>query len=93
MLISKWLRMFNRMFKTQSHSLCCPRSRTSRLNETSPVRGSTAAIQIALRSAGISLRLGAAPRGIIASDDLEPIPLREPQITQPKSRPGIPPPQ
>lgn len=40
--------------------------------------------QIALPSAAILARLGAADRGIIARGDLEPIYLREPHITQPK---------
>ena len=40
--------------------------------------------QIALPSAAILARLGAADRGIVARNDLEPIYLREPHITQPK---------
>jgi tRNA threonylcarbamoyladenosine biosynthesis protein TsaB len=51
------------------------------------------AAQIALPSAALLARLAAAARGIVATDDLEPIYLREPHITQPKSRPGIPPSQ
>ena len=46
--------------------------------------------QIALPSATLLAQLAAAGRGIVATDDLEPIYLREPHITQPKSRPGIP---
>jgi len=49
------------------------------------------AAQIALPSAAILARLAAAGRGIAATENLEPIYLREPHITQPKSRPGIPP--
>lgn len=47
--------------------------------------------QIALPSAILLARLAAAERGIVARDDLEPIYLREPHITWPKVRPGIPP--
>jgi len=46
---------------------------------------------IALPSAAILARLAAENRGIVAEEDLEPIYLREPHITQPKSPPGIPP--
>jgi tRNA threonylcarbamoyladenosine biosynthesis protein TsaB len=46
--------------------------------------------RITLPSAAILARLAAAQRGITATDDLEPIYLREPHITQPKARPGIP---
>jgi tRNA threonylcarbamoyladenosine biosynthesis protein TsaB len=49
------------------------------------------ATQIALPSAAILARLVAAGRGIVATENLEPIYLREPHITQPKSKPGIPP--
>ncbi|EDY18652.1 peptidase M22 glycoprotease [Chthoniobacter flavus Ellin428] len=49
------------------------------------------AAQIALPSAALLARLAAANRGIIATENLEPIYLREPHITQPKQRPGIPP--
>jgi len=49
------------------------------------------AAQIALPSAILLARLAAEGRGIVATGDLEPIYLREPHITQPKSRPGIPP--
>jgi tRNA threonylcarbamoyl adenosine modification protein YeaZ len=48
-------------------------------------------IQIALPSAVLLARLAAAGRGIIATENLEPIYLREPHITQPKQRPGFPP--
>jgi tRNA threonylcarbamoyladenosine biosynthesis protein TsaB len=47
--------------------------------------------QIALPSSALLARLAAAGRGIIATENLEPIYLREPHITQPKQRPGIPP--
>jgi len=47
------------------------------------------ATQIALPSAAILARLGAEERGIVATGDLEPIYLREPHITQPKSRGGL----
>jgi len=46
---------------------------------------------MALPSAVILARLAAAQRGLIGTGDLEPIYLREPHITLPKSRPGIPP--
>jgi len=49
------------------------------------------AAQIALPSAPRLARLAAENRGIIATENLEPIYLREPHITQPKQRPGIPP--
>ena len=42
--------------------------------------------QIALPSAARLARLAEAGRGIVATDDLEPIYLREPHITQPKVR-------
>ena len=57
---------------------------------TEPVPGFPGA-QLALPSAAILARLAAEGRGIVAEKDLEPIYLREPHITQPKSRPGIPP--
>lgn len=41
--------------------------------------------QIAVPSAAILARLAAAERGIVATDNLEPIYLREPHITQPKA--------
>jgi len=44
--------------------------------------------QIALPSAVILARLAGAERGIVATENLEPIYLREPHITQPKSKPG-----
>jgi tRNA threonylcarbamoyladenosine biosynthesis protein TsaB len=47
--------------------------------------------QIALPSTQILARLAAEGRGIIAAGDLEPIYLREPHITRPKTPPGIPP--
>jgi tRNA threonylcarbamoyl adenosine modification protein YeaZ len=47
--------------------------------------------QIALPSAVKLAILAAANTGIIVTDSLEPIYLREPHITQPKQRPGIPP--
>ncbi len=47
--------------------------------------------RIVLPSAVLLAHLAAAGRGITATGDLEPIYLREPHITQPKSRPGIPP--
>jgi tRNA A37 threonylcarbamoyladenosine modification protein TsaB len=43
--------------------------------------------QIALPSASILARLAAAQRGIVATENLDPIYLREPHITQPKPRP------
>ena len=49
------------------------------------------AAQIVLPSALRLAHLAAAGRGIVATDTLEPIYLREPHITQPKQRPGIPP--
>jgi tRNA threonylcarbamoyl adenosine modification protein YeaZ len=49
------------------------------------------AAQIALPSAAILARLAAAQRGIVATETLEPIYLREPHITQPKSRPRVSP--
>ena len=49
------------------------------------------AAQIALPSAALLSGLAAAERGIIATENLEPIYLREPHITQPKARLGIPP--
>ncbi len=55
---------------------------------TAPVPQFPAA-QIALPSAAILARLAAETRGIVATENLEPIYLREPYITQPKSRPGI----
>lgn len=45
--------------------------------------------RIALPSAIRLAHLAAASRGIIATENLEPIYLREPHITQPKQRPGI----
>jgi tRNA threonylcarbamoyl adenosine modification protein YeaZ len=48
-------------------------------------------VQIALPSAAILARLAAEGRGIVATENLEPIYLREPHITLPKARPGIPP--
>jgi tRNA threonylcarbamoyl adenosine modification protein YeaZ len=42
--------------------------------------------QIALPSAALLARLATAGQGIIATDNLEPIYLREPHITQPKKR-------
>ena len=48
--------------------------------------------QFALPSAVRLARLADAARGITATGDLEPIYLREPHITLPKVRPGIPPP-
>jgi tRNA threonylcarbamoyladenosine biosynthesis protein TsaB len=57
---------------------------------TAPVPQFPAA-QIILPSAIILARLATEGRGIIATENLEPIYLREPYITQPKSRPGIPP--
>lgn len=45
--------------------------------------------QIALPSASRLAQLAASGRGIIATENLEPIYLREPHITQPKQRPGI----
>jgi tRNA A37 threonylcarbamoyladenosine modification protein TsaB len=47
--------------------------------------------QIALPSAAILARLAADERAIVARNELEPIYLREPHITQPKPRLGIPP--
>jgi tRNA threonylcarbamoyladenosine biosynthesis protein TsaB len=47
--------------------------------------------QIALPSAAILARLASDDRAVVARRDLEPIYLREPHITQPKPRPGIPP--
>ena len=47
--------------------------------------------QIALPSAVRLAHLAASNRGIIATENLEPIYLREPHITQPKQRPGLPP--
>ncbi len=47
--------------------------------------------RIVLPSAAILAKLAAAGRGIVATDNLDPIYLREPHITQPKVRPGIPP--
>ena len=47
--------------------------------------------QIALPSAAILARLAAEGRGIVATENLEPIYLREPHITRPKPRPDIPP--
>jgi tRNA threonylcarbamoyl adenosine modification protein YeaZ len=47
--------------------------------------------KIALPSAAILARLAADGRGIVARDNLEPIYLREPHITQPKSRQDTPP--
>lgn len=44
------------------------------------------AAQIALPSAALLAHLAAAGRGIVATDHLEPIYLREPYITQPKPR-------
>jgi len=44
------------------------------------------AAQVALPSAAILARLAAEGRGIVQRDDLEPIYLREPHITQPKAR-------
>ena len=52
---------------------------------TDPVPGFPRA-QIALPSAAILARLAAAGRGIVAEKDLEPIYLREPHITRPKSQ-------
>jgi tRNA threonylcarbamoyladenosine biosynthesis protein TsaB len=43
--------------------------------------------QIALPSASILARLAADQRGIVATENLDPIYLREPHITQPKPRP------
>ncbi len=48
-------------------------------------------VEIALPSAAALARLGADGLGIVAEDNLEPIYLREPHITRPKSPPGIPP--
>jgi tRNA threonylcarbamoyl adenosine modification protein YeaZ len=47
--------------------------------------------QIALPSAARLARLASERRGIVATGDLEPIYLRDPHITWPKPRPGIPP--
>jgi tRNA threonylcarbamoyladenosine biosynthesis protein TsaB len=47
--------------------------------------------QIALPSAVKLAVLASTNTGIIATDNLEPIYLREPHITQPKQRPGFPP--
>lgn len=47
--------------------------------------------QIALPSALKLALLASTHTGIIATDNLEPIYLREPHITQPKTRPGLPP--
>ena len=47
--------------------------------------------QIALPSAVKLVALASTNTGIIATDNLEPIYLREPHITQPKQRPGLPP--
>jgi tRNA threonylcarbamoyladenosine biosynthesis protein TsaB len=57
---------------------------------TEPVPGFPRA-EIALPSASLLARLAAEGRGIVAEKDLEPIYLREPHITRPKSPPGIPP--
>lgn len=57
---------------------------------TAPVPQFPAA-QIILPSAVVLAHLAATGRSIVAIDNLEPIYLREPHITQPKSRPGIPP--
>jgi tRNA threonylcarbamoyl adenosine modification protein YeaZ len=46
--------------------------------------------QLALPSAVLLARLVAEGRGIVGSGDLEPIYLREPHITLPKAKPGIP---
>jgi tRNA A37 threonylcarbamoyladenosine modification protein TsaB len=48
------------------------------------------AAEIALPSAALLAQFAAADRGIVATENLEPIYLREPYITLPKSRPGIP---
>jgi tRNA threonylcarbamoyl adenosine modification protein YeaZ len=61
-----------------------------------PVYGTAAvpqfpALQIVHPSAVLLAHLAAANRGIVATDNLEPIYLREPHITQPKSRLGISP--
>ena len=53
---------------------------------TEPVPAFSSA-QIALPSAAILARLAAQQRGIVATENLDPIYLREPHITQPKPRP------
>lgn len=47
--------------------------------------------QVALPSAANLAILAMTDTGIIATENLEPIYLREPHITQPKKRPGLPP--